>query len=291
MKIAFFLIIVVAVVLFPQNAQANWNCSCGNSATTKFCTFCGKKEPLPQTPTYPPPTRRSTYTPEPTTPRPITQEWPRPKEWFYNECKVIVRNVQHYSSGGYRYDRNLSSQIGSQVSTLRNKLVRNDIEGSVRAYNELKQTYQSFVNGCQWQVNMRHPRYNHVVSSYTPNRWEAENGWEFVYPGTSDLTVRRKTVYVRCDACRGNGYITQKHRCYSCNGRGRVPNPAAQVGQTVNVVGGIVGALGGRGGRRGPIPRVPQVSAEIRCSTCNGKGNLQQRDRCGKCNGSGKIYR
>lgn len=291
MKISILFVVVVVLVLLPPAAQANWTCSCGNSVTTKFCTFCGKKEPPPQAPTYTPPKRTSTYTPQPATPRPVTQEWPRPKEWFYNECNVIERNIQHYSSGGYRYDRNLSSQVGSQISTLRNQLSRNDIGGSVRAYNELKQTYQSFVNGCQWQANLRHPRYNHVVSSHTPNRWDAESGWEFVNPGTSDLTVRRKPVQVRCDACRGNGYVVQKARCYSCNGRGRVPNPAAQVGQAVNVVGGIFGALGGRGGRRVPVPRVPQAPAEIRCSSCNGSGNQQQRVRCDRCGGTGKIYR
>ncbi len=288
--------VAVAVWLIPSTVHANWNCSCGKSVTTKFCTFCGKKEPLPQRPTYTPPASSTPYTSQPTThaptpPRPVTQSWLRPKEWFYNECNVIERNVQHYSSGGYRYDRNVANQIGSQLSILRNQLSMNDINGSVRAYNELKKVYQSFVNGCQWQANMRHPRYSHVVSSQTPNRWDAENGWEFVYPGTSDLTVRRKAVQVRCDACRGNGYVTQKARCYSCNGRGRVPNPAAQVGQAVNVVGGIFGALGGRGGRRVPVPRVPQAPAEIRCSSCNGNGNQQQRVRCDKCSGTGKIYR
>lgn len=62
--------------------------------------------PRPSTPTYTPP-RPSTpsYTPQPTTsggvaPRPVTPEWPRPKDWFYNECNVIERNIQHYTGGG-----------------------------------------------------------------------------------------------------------------------------------------------------------------------------------------------
>lgn len=259
-----------------------------------------------QSPTYTPPARLTstytpprpstpTYTPQSTTysgvaPQPVTPEWPRPKDWFYNECNVIERNVQHYTGGGYRYDRSSARQVSAQISTLRNQLSRNDVNGSVRAYNELKQEYNSFVNGCQWQANMRHPRYNHVVSSYTPNRWDAENGWEFVNPGTSDLTVRRKPVQVRCDACRGRGSVVQKTRCYSCNGRGRVPNPAAQVGQAVNVVGGLVNAFGG--GRRGrPMPRIPQGPSEIRCSSCNGMGSQQQEVRCSRCNGTGKTYR
>ena len=241
----------------------------------------------PSTPIYTPPSTTSGGVAS----LPVAPEWPRPKDWFYNECNIIERNVQHYTGGGYRYDRSSARQVSSQVSTLRTQLSRNDVNGSVRAYNELKQVYNSFVNGCQWQANMRHPRYNHAVSSYTPNRWEAENGWEFVNPGTSDFSVRRKPVQVRCDACRGHGYVVQKTRCHSCNGRGRVPNPAAQIGQAVNVVGGIFGALGGRGGRRGPVPRVPQAPAEIRCPSCSGTGNQQQNVRCNKCMGNGMIYK
>ena len=293
---------VIVVWLFPLALHAHWYCSCGNSVSTKCCTFCGRKEPPPQTPTYTPPKPLPrTYDPPAQTPgheppapicgdpapRPAAQAWPKPKEWFFNECNVMERNVRYYASGGYRYDRSSANRVGALISALRTQLSLNDVNGSVRAYNELKQEYRSFVNGCQWQANMRHPRYNHVVSSQTPGRWDAENGWEFVNPGTSDLTVRRKPVQVRCTACRGSGYVMQKTRCYSCNGRGRVPNPAAQVGQVFNDVGRMLGR--GRGGRS--VPRIPQAPSEIRCSSCNGTGNLQQRIACDRCSGTGSVYR
>lgn len=121
----------------------------------------------------------------------------------------------------------------------------------------------------------------------TQNRWDTENGWEFIDPDTSDLTVSRKPVQVRCDPCRGTGYVVQEKSCYSCNGRGWVPNPAAQVGQTINDVGRILG--GGRGMR--PVPRIPQMPSEIHCSSCNGVGHRQQRNICDRCGGSGSIYR
>ena len=216
-------------------------------------------------------------------------EWPKPKDWFYNECNVIERNVQFYTGGGYRFDKGFARKIASCISALRSNLSRDDIGGSVRAYNELKQAYLSFENGCQWQPNVRHPKYNHVLSSYTKNQWMAESGWEFVNPGTSDFSVRRKPVQVRCNSCRGSGYVMQKSQCYSCNGRGRIPNPAAQVGQAVNAVGGLINAFGGN--RRGRhMPRVPQGPSEIRCPSCNGTGGQQMKVRCGRCNGAGSFY-
>ncbi len=272
-----------------------------NGGSTPSPTYTPPARP---TPTYTPPRSSTpTYTPSQPSPptymppttsggtasRPITPEWPRPKDWFYNECNVIERNVQHYTGGGYRYDRSSARQISSQISTLKNQLSRNDVNGSVRAYNELKQVYNSFVNSCQWQANMRHPRYNHVVSSYTPNQWMAENGWEFVHPGTSDFSVRRKPIQVRCSSCRGHGYVIQKSRCYSCNGRGRVPNPAAQIGAAVNVVGGLVNTFGGKRSRPTRMPS--RIPAEIKCQTCNGMRNLQQQVRCNLCNGARFIYK
>ena len=215
--------------------------------------------------------------------------WARPREWYERECSVLEKNVSFYTSGGYRYPRGGDASVLRQIQNLRQRLNANDPEGSARSHSELKTVYDTFVKQCQWTSGLRHPRFPHVVSGMTANQWVAENGWEFVNPGTSDFTVRRKPVQVRCDACRGNGYVVQKTRCYSCNGRGRVPNPAAQVGQAVNVVGDLVNAFGG--GRRGrQVPRVPQGPSEIRCSSCNGTGNQQQNVRCNKCNGSGSIY-
>ena len=216
--------------------------------------------------------------------------WSRPKEWFERECSVIEKNVGFYTSGGYRYPRGGDANVLRKIQNLRQRLNANDPEGSTQAHSELKAVYDTFVNQCQWTSGLRHPRFPHVVSGMTANQWVAENGWEFVNPGTSDFSVRRKPVQVRCDACRGNGYVVQKTNCNSCNGRGRVPNPAAQVGQVVNAVGGLVDAFGGR--RRGrPVPRIPQGPSEIDCSACKGRGYRQENIPCDKCKGSRVIYK
>lgn len=216
--------------------------------------------------------------------------WVKPKEWYERECSVMEKNVSFYKSSGYRYPRDGGVGVVRQIQNLRQRLSADDPEGSARVYSDLKVAYDNFVNQCQWTSGLRHPRFPHVVSGTTANQWVPENGWEFVNPGTSDFTVRRKLVQVRCDACRGSGYVVQKTNCNACNGRGRVPNPAAQVAQAVNIAGGLVNAFGG--GRRGrQVPRIPQGPSDIPCSSCNGTGNQQQNTRCDKCMGNGIIYR
>ena len=157
-------------------------------------------------------------------------------------------------------------------------------------YRNLVAAYKQFVGGCQWRQGVRHPTVAHVHSGWSKDTWEADAGWVFVHPGTSDLTVRPQQVQIPCSFCHGKGFIPQKVRCGACNGRGRVPNPAAQVGQAVNVVGGLVNAFGG--GRKGRhMPRIPQGPPEIRCSPCSGRGTQQQKVKCPSCDGTGKTYR
>lgn len=219
----------------------------------------------------------------------VRVKWPHPQEWYRNECRVIGDNVRHFINGPYSYYGPTANWLLNKISELEGKIDSGDVVGSVELHKRIQETYRDFASKCTWRQGVAHPQIPHVVSSSTPNQWMAESGWEFVNPGTSDLTVRRKPVQVRCGACRGNGYVVQKTRCHSCNGRGRVPNPAAQVGQAVNVVGGLVNAFGG--GRRGrQVPQIPQGPSEIRCSSCNGAGNQQQNVRCNKCMGKGMIY-
>ena len=196
----------------------------------------------------------------------------------------------HYTSGGYRYSADSARRIGFLVRTLRERIAQNSADGALEAFNALKREYEGFMSSCQWQANLRHPRYRHVISGPTQQQWLAEDGWEFVNPGTSDLTVRRKHVAVQCNACRGSGQIVSRARCGVCSGRGRVPNPAAQAGQVAGAVGGVLGALGGR--RRGRVaPVLPHVSATMPCSTCNGSGYVRQQSQCRRCSGSGRVVR
>ena len=96
---------------------------------------------------------------------------------------------------------------------------------------------------------------------------------------TPAVPPQRKVV--RCAHCKGTGHITTKTPCQQCNGRGRVANPAAQIGGVVN----MISAAGG--GRR----QVSRGSSEMNCPSCNRQGFIRQQAPCGSCNGSGKTYR
>ena len=137
----------------------------------------------------------------------VGEHWIRPKAWFAEQCGVIERNMRHYTGGGYRYDLNLARTVVAHANDLRNQLAHDSANGSKQAYNVLKASYDSFMAECHWQAGMLHPRYEHVVSGRTPNQWCAERGWEFVHPGSSDLSVRRKREPGRCSACLGTGYV------------------------------------------------------------------------------------
>lgn len=212
--------------------------------------------------------------------------WARPKDWYERECSVIEKNVRFYTSGGYRYPRGGDAAVIRQIQNLRHRLTADDPEGSARVYSELKAAYGTFVNNCQWTSGLRHPRFQHVVSSTIANQWVAENGWEFVNPGTSDFTVRKKQVRITCPQCQGCGQMVKRVRCQNCGGSCKVANPAAQIG---GVIDSITSAINS-GRRRGRIPSMPSVPSTIPCPACKGTGCQQQLYPCGKCRGSRFIY-
>ena len=222
--------------------------------------------------------------------RKVVAKWSRPQNWYRQECEVIAKNMQYYLSGPFSCNRRNGDDICRGVKDLEEKIYSGEPNEVDRMYRNLVAAYKQFVGGCQWRQGVRHPTVAHVHSGWSKDTWEADAGWIFVNPGTSDLTVRRKPVQVKCNACRGNCYIVQETYCNACNGRGVVPNPAAQVGQAVNVVGGLVNAFGG--GRRGrSMPRIPQGPSELRCPACNGKRKQYQKVKCPSCDGTGKTYR
>jgi len=216
-------------------------------------------------------------------------QWSKPKDWFLNECNVMAKNVEFFTSGGYRYDRSGVNSVNSKIRSVRNFIDRNDADGTTRAYMDLKSEYQTFVNGCEWQPNLRHPRYQHVISANTKNQWTTESGWEFVNPGTSDFSVRRRTVQVACRACGGTRYRQQAVTCPTCNGRRKIANPAAQVSEVAGGVVDVLNAFGAKKNKRS-IPRMPRASKTITCPGCNGQGRQYQQVPCNSCNGTGVTY-
>ena len=213
--------------------------------------------------------------------------WVRPKEWFERECSAIEKNVCFYTSGGYRYPRGGDAGVIRQIQNLRQRLNADDPEGSARAYSELKDMYNTFVNQCQWTSGLRHPRFPHVVSGMTANQWVAENGWEFVSPGTGDLSVRRIPKAIKCSKCRGKCIYKIRVSCAVCKGARYVPNPVV-VGTAVNFG---LNTVRRRGRGRNLPSHIPTGPSKVPCSGCNAHGFVYNQIQCEQCRGTGIIYR
>lgn len=214
--------------------------------------------------------------------------WARPKEWFEHECSVLEKKVRFYTSGGYRYPRGGDAGVIRQIQNLRQRLNADDPEGSARAYSKLKDMYNTFVNQCQWTSGLRHSRFPHVVSGMTVNQWVAENGWEFVSPGTGDLSVRRIPKAVKCSKCQGKCIYNIRVTCAVCKGARYVSNPVALVGTAVNFG---LNTVRRRGRGRNLPSHIPRGPSKVPCSGCNAHGFVYNQIRCEQCGGTGIIYR
>ena len=143
--------------------------------------------------------------------------------------------------------------------------------------NAATDAMRRFELNCRWQAGVSRGDGTH--SGHVEGTWEPDAGRVMV--GGRAMRV------CRCGNCSGSGSVRSIEVCSSCNGRGRVANPAAQVSDAVNMGVGIASMFGG-----GRVPRIqtPRVDREINCSYCNGQGRKQVTYRCSRCNGSGKIY-
>ncbi len=153
-------------------------------------------------------------------------------------------------------------------------------------YRSLVESYKQFVEGCQWRQGVKHPTIAHVHSGYSKDTWEADAGWTFVNPGTSDLSVKRIPIAQDCSRCRGHGFLQHRVTCPVCHGRRYVPNPVAGVGRAI---GTGLGAWG-RGWQR-QLPNIPMGPAQLPCSNCGAQGVVFQPTQCESCGGKGTISR
>jgi len=134
-----------------------------------------------------------------------------------------------------------------------------------------------FELNCRWKSGVSRGDGTH--SGHVEGVWEPDAGRVMV--GNRAMRV------LRCGNCAGSGSLRNVEMCPSCNGRGRIANPAAQISDVVNMGAGIASMFGG-----GSAPRIrtPNVPREINCDSCNGQGRIQVTHTCSQCNGSGKVY-
>lgn len=273
------LVVVVAAVLISDGKDRND----GNADTSSSGEFAppvstGTSSAVPSGE----PVRTSL--PQPATPEPVVEQWKHPKEWYRNVCNQARQSVHAYLNGPYTCDRSLASQVLAQANAIEQGIDSLSPDAVEARCRQLGHDYKRFKEGCRWRPGVRHPQYAHVVSAVQPDSWSAEAGWEFVNPGTADLTVRKVLVQRRCPSCRGSGQFVSWNRCPGCGGRGRVDNPAAAATQAVANMAGLFGNKA----RRRPIPSGPR---SMPCSNCQGRGRIQVRQSCGSCSGSGQVLR
>ena len=143
--------------------------------------------------------------------------------------------------------------------------------------NAATDAMRRFELNCRWRSGISRGDGTH--SGNIEGTWEPDAGRVMV--GGRAMRV------MRCGNCSGTGAVRSIEYCSSCNGRGRVANPAAQVSYAVNMGVEIASMFGGGRARR---IQTPHVEREINCSSCNGQGRVSVTRTCSRCNGSGRIY-
>lgn len=271
-------VVVSAVLISDDKNQGNGLVDKGSSGESASPV---STETSPTVPSGEP-TRPSL--PQPVTPEPIVEQWKHPKEWYCNVCNQARQSVHAYLKGPYTCDRSLASQVLAQANSIEQGIDSLSPDAVEARCRQLGHDYKRFKEGCRWRPGVRHSQYAHVVSAVQPDSWSAEAGWEFVNPGTADLTVRKVRVQRRCPSCRGTGQFASWNRCPNCGGRGRVDNPAAAATQAVANMAGLFGNKA----RRRPFPSGPR---SIPCSNCQGRGRIQIRQACSSCRGSGQVLK
>ena len=117
-----------------------------------------------------------------------------------------------------------------------------------------------------WQPGARHPKQPHARATNTPGQWVLDDGYEFVYPGTSNWTVRKVGKPSPCAKCSGTGVARSFLKCTLCNGRRTCPTSVSEID------------------RRTGVPRL--VTRNMTCPACNGSGGVHVDVTCPKCNGT-----
>jgi len=83
----------------------------------------------------------------------------------------------------------------------------------------------------------------------------------------------RAPTKIKCDRCKGAGYLVQREWCTYCNGqRGHLCRACRGIGHTHGV---RCAKCGGTG--------------KVVCRQCGGKGRIRTKEKCARCNGSGKV--
>jgi len=211
----------------------------------------------------------------------MAEEWAGAKSQYFAELDRMKDAYRKKATVPYRYNQRYAEKLKAAIIDLENAINYDDFLVVPERRDIATDALRRFESSCSWQAGVSRGNGTHMHSGHTEGSWEPDNGYTMVNRG-GELTAMQVSS---CRECRGTGYLIQKATCPNCNGRGRVANPMAQVGDAVNLIGGFMGAKGGR-----RQIKMPKQQSEITCSACN-RGKIDQRIQCPSCNGRGKIFR
>lgn len=211
----------------------------------------------------------------------LAERWQEDKPRYMAEITRMKSVLTEKTKSPYRYDRRYAEKLSAAIRDFGDAVNYDDFIVVPQRHNKAKDELMRFENTCEWQSGISKGYGTHMRSGNAEGSWVPDPGYVMVRRGGELVAMRE----LRCNGCRGTGYKIQRINCPTCNGRGRVPNPMAQVGNAVNMIGAITG---GRRGRN--HPRMPRQPSEINCSSCN-RGRIEQRIVCPDCGGRCKIYR
>ena len=212
--------------------------------------------------------------------RRLAEEWEGAKPRYFAKLDQIKTAYAQKSVPPYRFNARYAEKLQGAIRDLENAVNYDDFLVVPERCDAATDALRRFESSCSWQAGVSRGNGTHMHSGYREGSWEPDNGYTLVNRGGQLAAMQVST----CRNCRGVGYLIQKVSCPNCNGRGRVANPMAQIGDAMNLVGGILGAKKGR-----RMPNIPRQKAEIPCSSCN-NGRVEQRIQCPNCNGQGKVY-
>lgn len=182
------------------------------------------------------------------------------------------------SCPAYHYASPVAKAARSAIIDFERAIGRDDYIRAKSYDKAATDAMRRFELNCRWKSGVSRGDGTH--SGHIEGTWEPDAG-RVIIDG-------RAMRVMRCGKCSGSGTVRSFEVCSSCNGRGRVANPAAQISDAVNMGAGIV-SMFGRGGR---APRIhsPRVAREINCNYCNGQGRVPVTHSCPRCDGKGNIY-
>ncbi|MBO4288143.1 MAG: hypothetical protein J5985_08280 [Kiritimatiellae bacterium] len=183
------------------------------------------------------------------------------------------------SCPAWHYAKSVARNAKAAIIKFEQALGRDDYINVSRFEGEAEDAIRRLTQNRRWQQGVSKGQGTHLHSGSTEGSWLLDAG----YVWRNGRAVRE----FRCPRCNAYGRLNQTVTCSSCNGRGRVPNPQAQLSDTFNQVSGLVGMFS-----KGRTPRVsvPSGPREITCGTCNGRGQVSTVVTCDQCGGEGKVY-